>query len=149
MPPSAALAVPLTSTDPVGIHIRPLLEHRRSPRPCLAVIDGAGPDQATPPPIRGPEVRRLLTGVLEVLDGRRPVGQLAAVLPRKHQKSLLTEAGTTGPGPRTLRSMHLSRTTPEIVDLCARIDHAGRSRAITGRLEFHHERWRFTLLAMV
>jgi hypothetical protein len=94
-------------------------------------------------------VRRLLIGVLEVLDGRRSVGQLGRLLPCRWQRTLLTTALATGPGPRVLRSVHLSRTTEKVVDLCARVDHGGRSRAMAGRLELKHERWEFTMLALV
>ena len=91
----------------------------------------------------------MLTAVLEVLDGRRPVGQLAEILPRRSQAMLLSAQRVGGPGPRTLRSVHLSRTTADLVDLCARIDQGRRSRALTGRLEQRDGRWQFTLLAMV
>jgi hypothetical protein len=101
------------------------------------------------PPPPGGEIRQLLTGVLEVLDGRRPVAQLADLVPQNHQRTLIRQARLAGPGPRTLRSMHLTRTTPEAVDLCARIDHGRRCTALTGRLEPDEGRWRFTLLAMI
>ncbi|HEX4703267.1 MAG TPA: Rv3235 family protein [Pseudonocardiaceae bacterium] len=136
------------SSPAAAVHIHPLAEYRESPRAQLTVVTNQAARPGTPPP-RGAEIRRLLAGVLEVLDGRRPIGQLADVLPRRHQKALLTEANATGPGPRTLRSLHLSRTATDVVDLCARIDHGPRSRAITGRLELRQGHWQFTLLAMV
>jgi hypothetical protein len=95
------------------------------------------------------EVRRLLRAVLEILDGRRPVGQLSEILPYQSQQAVLAAAKAAGPGPRILRSLHLTRTTAAAVDLCARIDHGHRSRALTGRLELRDNRWQFTFLAVV
>jgi hypothetical protein len=130
-----------------AVHIRPLTEHRRSTRPWLAVVDDPPADPAVPPPPSVAEVRGLLTCVLEVLDGRRPVSQFERILPRHHYKPLAEQAG--GPGPRQLRSLHLSQTTPAVVDVCARIDHGRRCRALAGRLELSRDRWHFTLLAII
>lgn len=102
-----------------------------------------------PEPPKAADIRRVLTGVLEVLDGRRPAGQLADVLPCRYQRALLTKALASGAGPRMLRSVHVSRTMTDILDLCARVEHAGRSRAMTGRMVVREGRWEFTLLEMV
>lgn len=141
-----SLSAPVLSV-PVVV-IRPLAEHRRTVRPALVLV----PEVHEPSPLEAPkaaDVQRVLTGVLEVLDGRRPAGQLSDVLPCKYQRALLTTALAAGPGPRTLRSVHVSRTAADIVDLCARIEHGGRSRAMTGRMVVREGRWEFTLLAMV
>jgi len=144
MPPSAAAVVVLDD----DVHIRPLAEHRHALRPRLTLV-GAGSDRRHTTAPQVAEVRRLLTAVLEVLDGRRPIGQLSEILPRKCQRTLLTAARATDPGPRILKSLHLSRTSADAVDLCARVDHGRRSRAMTGRLERHDGRWQFTMLAMI
>jgi Family of unknown function (DUF6459) len=128
--------------------IRPLTEHRTTPRPHLTLVRSTQ-DPPPPEPPGTPEVGLLLTGVLEVLDGRRPAGQLARLLPCRYQRALLTSALAVGVGPRTLRSVHLSRTAQDAVDLCARIEHGGRSRAMTGRLALRRNRWEFTLLELV
>jgi hypothetical protein len=128
--------------------IRPLTEHRTTPRPRLTLVRST-PGPAPPDPPRSMEVGRLLTGVLEVLDGRRAAGQLASLLPCRYQRALLTSALATGVGPRALRSVHLSRTAQDTLDLCARIEHGGRSRAMTGRLALCGDRWEFTLLELV
>lgn len=130
-----------------AVHIRPLTEHRRSIRPWLAVVDDPAPVSNVAPPPSAAEVRGLLTCVLEVLDGRRPLNQFDKILPRHHYKPLAEQAA--GPGPRQLRSLHLSQTTPAVVDFCARIDHGRRSRALTGRLALTGDRWRFTLLVVI
>jgi hypothetical protein len=128
--------------------IRPLAEHRGTPRPRLTLVRST-PDPAPPEPPRASAVGRLLTGVLEVLDGQRPTSQLATLLPCRYQRALLTSALAAGVGPRALRSVHLNRTTQDAVDLCARIEHAGRSRAMTGRLALCGDSWEFTSLELV
>jgi uncharacterized protein DUF6459 len=143
MPPSAvAVAVP------DDVHIRPLAEHRHATRPKLTLVSDTAERCYTPPPTVV-EIRRLLKAILEILDGRRPVSQMAEILPRRCQPMLLNAARATNPGPRTLRSVHLSRTTADVVDLCARIDQGRRSRALSGRLEQHDGRWQFTMLTMI
>ncbi|HEY3610153.1 MAG TPA: Rv3235 family protein [Pseudonocardiaceae bacterium] len=111
------------------------------------MVDDPAPTPLVPPPPSAAEVRGLLTCVLEVLDGRRPLNQFDKILPRHCYKPLAEQAG--GTGPRQLRSLHLSQTTPAVVDFCARIDQGRRSRALTGRLILIDDRWRFTLLAVV
>jgi Family of unknown function (DUF6459) len=130
-----------------ALHIRPLTEHRRSIRPWLAVVDDPAPAPLVPPPPSAAEVRGLLTCVLEVLDGRRPLNQFDKIMPRHHYRPLAERAG--GPGPRHLGSLHLSQTTPAAVDFCARVDQGRRSRAWTGRLALTGDRWRFTLLVVI
>lgn len=151
----SSTAVALFAPERV-VRIVPLTDHLRSaspPRlrlvPALPASAARPPAPPSPPPPPGGEIRQLLTGVLEVLDGRRPVAQLTDLVPQNHQRTLIRQARLAGPGPRTLRSMHLTRTTPEAVDLCARIDHGRRCTALTGRLEPTEGRWRFTLLALI
>jgi hypothetical protein len=94
-------------------------------------------------------LRRLLAGVLEVMEGRRSPGQLADILPCRYQRTLLKSALAAGPGIRRLRSLHMSRTAADIVDICARVEHQGRSRALTGRLTHEANHWTFTQLELV
>jgi hypothetical protein len=129
--------------------VRPLSRARagtvlgRSVRPLKVVP----PVVATPPDPPGmEEVQRLLAGVLEALDGRRPVAQLEGVLPRRYQRELLT---SPGPGPRRLRSLHLSRTEAEIIDVCGRVEQTNRSRALTGRMAYDQGKWLLTELQFV
>ncbi|HEX5404448.1 MAG TPA: Rv3235 family protein [Pseudonocardiaceae bacterium] len=133
----------------VSSAIRPLVQHRVTPGRHLTLVR-AVPQPSPPEPPRAKAVGRLLTGVLEVLDGRRPSSQLATLLPSRYQRALLTSALAVGVGPRTLRSVRLNRTTADAVDLCARIEHRGRSRAMTGRIALINDnRWEFTLLSLV
>ncbi|HEX9337294.1 MAG TPA: hypothetical protein VF892_15465, partial [Pseudonocardiaceae bacterium] len=96
MPPSAAAVVVLDD----DVHIRPLAEYRHALRPRLTLV-GAGSDRRHTTAPQVAEVRRLLTAVLEVLDGRRPIGQLSEILAdRSRQRTLLAAARATDPGPR-------------------------------------------------
>lgn len=143
-------AVPLDR--PRTVVIQSLAEHRRGLRTHLALVGPPkpmAPAHGVPEPPRAADIQRLLTGVLEVLAGRRPAGQLADVLPCRYQRELLMTALAAGPGPRTLRSVHVSRTAVDVLDVCARIEHSGRSRAMAGRLVVRNGKWEFTLLSMV
>ncbi|HEX5119460.1 MAG TPA: Rv3235 family protein [Pseudonocardiaceae bacterium] len=140
-----------TTTAAVLPTIRPLADHRRRPH-LVPVRPPAARVAPPPPPPPGPAVatlRRLLTGMLEVMEGRRSPGQLAGVLPCRYQRTLLKSALAAGPGARRLRSLHVSRTAPDVVDICARVEHQGRSRALTGRLAHQANRWHFTQLELV
>jgi hypothetical protein len=148
---TATALAPVPAPD---VRLVRLGEHRATSHPHLTLVPplppdprAEGPPELPPPP--GAEVRQWLAGVLEVLDGRRPVAQLGDLVPPDHRRTLLRQAKVDGPGPRTLRSVHLRRTSPKAVDLCARLDHGRRSVAMTGRLEPGADRWRFTLLAIV
>lgn len=117
----------------------------RSVRPVRIVPPSAAPPRPPEPPALE-EVQRLLAGVLEALDGRRPVAQLDGVLPRRYQRLLLAAPGA---GPRRLRSLHLSRTTAEVIDVCGRVEQAERSRALTGRMVHEQGNWVLTQLQFV
>lgn len=141
---SVAYALQAPPSESV-VCIRPLAEHRRTARlPLLLVPERR--DEPAPTPPHEAEVRRLLTGVLEVLDGRRSRTQLVGVVPCRYERAL---AGEISPGRRSLKSLHFSRTAPSIIDLCARYEYGARSRAMTGRLELRADRWEFTVLALV
>lgn len=129
--------------------ISPLASHRTQP-PRMALVSVVAQPVVTPPEPPTPvEIQRLLTGVLEVLDHRRPATQLAGLLPSHVQRALLTKPRPTDQGPRRLRSVFLNRTTPEILDICARIEQMGRSQAMAGRLKANGDRWEFTLLSLI
>lgn len=141
-----------TPTAAVLPTIRPLAEHRRRSRPQLMILPVRQPAARPVPPPAAPDVttvRRVLTGVLEVMEGRRSPGQLTGLLPCRYQRALLNSPLATGAGTRRLRSLHMSRTTADTVDICARVEHRGRSRALTGRLKHQADRWTFTQLEVV
>jgi hypothetical protein len=108
-----------------------------------------------PPPLTVPdpptvlELHRQLAAVLEVLDGRRPTTALVDVLPVDVRERLLRDPWAVGTGPRVLRTVRPHRTSAYAVELCARVERAGRSRALAARLELDTDRWRFTVLTMI
>ena len=124
----------------------PLTRQRSVSRPRLTLV--TGPACVVPSPPTVGSLRRLLTGVLEVLDHRRPGWQLDGLLPSAYQRALVTTA-LAGAGPRRLGSVHVFRTAEDVVDLCARVESGGRSQAMTGRLVVREGRWEFALLALV
>jgi hypothetical protein len=124
----------------------PLTHQRSVSRPPLTLV--TGPGRSLPPPPTVASLRRLLTGVLEVLDHRRPAWQLAGMLPCGYQRALVTTA-LAGVGLSRLGSVHVFRTAEDVVDLCARVERGGRSQAMTGRLMVRGDRWEFALLALV
>lgn len=148
MPPTAAAAI---SAPSARVEIHPLAKHRRATHPtsALAAVPGSGDPREIAPPPSVRDVSRLLTGVVEVLDGRRPTGQLMDVLPLGNLRALLRTGRPVEPGTGTLRSTHLCRTDARVVDVCARVEYSRRSRAMAGRLEFQAGRWRFTYLALI
>lgn len=137
---------------PSPVFLNRLRTHRDAVAPRLTVVRTVPPPRPVPVPIPRPpnqqELRQRLREVLEVLDGRRPAGQLDLLLPEDEARRLLTWS-RTAPAPRRLRSVHPYRTTPTTIDLCATVDSGRRARAMVGRLEVRHDRWCFTLLRLI
>jgi len=165
-----ALAVrPLADCEPPPDEMvedaeRPLLEHR------LRATAGAMPAPASPPPEGTPgapaerhpprgdaasayaarEVTRLVTMLIEVLDGRRPASQLRDMLSEQVYAALQTRVRTTRPGHgRRLRSIHPCRPAPGVLELCATFGTPHRTFAAALRLEYRAGRWRCTALRVL
>jgi hypothetical protein len=81
--------------------------------------------------------------VLEVLDGRRQIGQLRSLLPDVAFEALLTRLRAAGPGNRhTLRKVRTCYPTPTAVEVCAVIEvraSTGRSRVIAAAVRFDND----------
>jgi Family of unknown function (DUF6459) len=99
--------------------------------------------------------RRLLVGVIETAGGRRPLGQLTALL------SASVAAGLRGDFERVaargrrhwtatavIRSVRASEPAPDVAELCATVQAGARVRAIAMRLEARHGRWCCTRLVL-
>jgi hypothetical protein len=147
MLPAPALSVP----DPVLLNR--LRTHRDALHPRLRVVPEPVPIRhPAPTPLPLPpnqqELRQRVREVLEILDGRRPIGQLDELVPAD-QALLLLEWAKRAHAPRRLRSLHPYRTTATAIDLCALVDSGRRVRAMVGRLEVEENRWRFTLLRLI
>lgn len=126
-------------------------ERWRSLRP-LAV------PQVTPPETAADDGAFLLmlTKIVEVLDGRRQIGQLQALLAGPVYEATLTRLRVTPPtGLRhQLQSVRSCRPSPEVVELCGRVDTSQigkekRSRALVARLEQHRGQWQCVFLRLL
>lgn len=98
---------------------------------------------------------RVLRHVLEVLDGRRPVGQLRSLLPDDAFESVLTRLRTTAPGARhTLRSVHTCFPVPTAVEVAVVFEHRpprGRPRVLAAAARFERgvDQWLCTALRLL
>ncbi len=97
---------------------------------------------------------RVLRQVLEVLDGRRPIGQLHSLLPDVAFESLLTRLRTTRPGTRhRLRTVRTCYPVPTAVEVCALIEirAPGRERLAAAAARFEHDgdHWLCTALRLL
>lgn len=83
-------------------------------------------------------VRRLLTAVVEVLDGRRSVSQLRSQFGEKAYASLETRARGVKRSmrPSKLRIGRLCQPTPKAIEISATIDNGHRVRAMAARVDF-------------
>ncbi|RZS34002.1 hypothetical protein EV193_110152 [Herbihabitans rhizosphaerae] len=98
-------------------------------------------------------LRRMMTVVLEVLDGHRPVGQLRTLLTNPAYESLLTRVRASTARHR-LRSLYTCRPADGVIELCATVNvttRDGRRRvlAAAGRVELTRRGWRCTVLRML
>jgi hypothetical protein len=122
--------------------VRPAVWLPRAPRP-----------RALPDP--GPWARRLLIGMIETADGRRPLHQLAALVSPAVCRGLSTdfERCIRSGGPHWLhravvRSVRVSEPSTGVAEVCATVDIGVRVRAIAMRLDEQHNRWRCTRLQL-
>ncbi|OLF19096.1 Rv3235 family protein [Actinophytocola xanthii] len=99
---------------------------------------------------------RLVLHVLEVLDGRRPVGQLRTLLTDSAYEALLTRLRVVPPGRQhRLRRLHTCYPDAHVVELSAVIDvtagppHPPRVHAAAIRMEQVHDRWRLAVLRVL
>jgi hypothetical protein len=98
---------------------------------------------------------QLLRRVLEVLDGRRPAGQLRTLLPDTAFEALLTRLRTTRPGSRhvlrKLRTCYPSTSAVEVSAVIAVTSPSGRCRVIAAaaRFERRGEHWPCTVLRLL
>lgn len=133
------------------------------PRRWSSLRPAAGPQLALVGPPKLPQavvtpesLWRLLVRVLEVLEGRRAVGQLRTLLSDAAYEALLTRLRTAPPGRvhrlRRLRACYPSSTA---VEIAAVIDVVGgpaaprRVCAAAARLERVGERWRCAVFRLL
>jgi uncharacterized protein DUF6459 len=143
---------PLHGYEPTGNHAitDPDPDERwSSPRPRTepqVTMAGAKPDDG--------QFRVMLTKVLEVLDGRRHIGQLRTLLADPIYEATLTRLRTT---PRDLRyllySVHACWPAPDAVELTGRVEtargSARRFQALAARLERRQGTWKCVFLRLI
>jgi hypothetical protein len=107
------------------------------------------------PPVPPSALALVLRRVLEVLDGRRPVGQLRSLLPDAAFEALLTRLRTARPGVRhVLRGLKTCFPTASVVEVTAVIGMRfpeGRERVVAAaaRFERHDDRWLCAVLRIL
>lgn len=107
------------------------------------------------PPVPPSALAQVLRRVLEVLDGRRPVGQLRSLLPDAAFEALLTRLRTVRPGVRhVLRGLRTCYPVDSVVEVSAVIGMRfpeGRERvaAAAARFERHDDRWLCAVLRIL
>jgi hypothetical protein len=130
---------PLHTYEPIRGQV--LIPARR-PTPALELVEPlVTPDntQFTP----------MVTKILEVLDGRRPLGHLTAFVAEPVYQATVTRLRTTPPvGIRyQLSSIHSSQPAVDVVEACGLVEtaHHGtrerRAHALACRFELQDERW--------
>ncbi|GAB1508802.1 Rv3235 family protein [Actinophytocola sp. KF-1] len=142
------------------LHVRQLLDYEPGdadgpPMRWSSLRPASGPQLRLVPPLLEPDgppvppsaLAQVLQRVLEVLDGRRPVGQLRSLLPDAAFEALLTRLRTVRPGVRhVLRGLRTCYPVASVVEVSAVIGMRfpeGRERVVAAaaRFERHDERW--------
>jgi hypothetical protein len=128
---------------------RPAREHRLRPRSQTHPPDPVEPGSAWRAAAQ--EVAaRLVTGVVEVLDGRRPVAQLRGLLSEQVYAALQTRVRTARPTqPRRVHRVHTCHPAAGVVEASATFGTACRTHAVALRLEYRARRWRCTALRVL
>lgn len=110
------------------------------------------------PPVALPDPRSwsasLALALAEVLQGRRPVGQLSrwvdepllAVVAERQQRSPRARPADGGPARPAVRSVHLHLVGPAAVEVAAHLQQGTRSHALAFRLAVRADRWLCTAL---
>ncbi|GDY31286.1 Rv3235 family protein [Gandjariella thermophila] len=94
--------------------------------------------------------RRVVTGVIEVLDGRRPVAQLRGLLSEQVYAALQTRVRTGCRGPaRRLHRVHICHPAAGVAEVSATFGNAHRTHAVALRLECRAGGWRCTALRVL
>lgn len=92
-----------------------------------------------------------LRQLIEVIDRRRPVAQLNALMAPVLVDQVIARAGVTPPGSATLRRVRVrcvdtGDTEVTAAEVFATFLRCGRVHAVAGRIEPHRSSWRFCAL---
>ena len=127
------------------------------PDPAKPVLSIVSDHPSTRPVPADPQewASRFLQAVVEVVASERPLTQLArwtdprvyAEIGRSRQRvAARRAAGRTRAGRQHVASVHVSRPSPDVAEVAARVTTGPRSRAIAAQLTFSRERWLCTAL---
>ena len=86
----------------------------------------------------GVNPHRLISVVLEVLDGRRPVTQLSGLLADRALRAVRLRVR---PHTTTLRRVHTYCPTTRAVEIAATVSRGTRVLAVAARAELHGQAW--------
>ncbi len=143
-PPFAPAAGPIAAPTAAPTAAAALRSPVRSPSRLTSPAPGT---QHRPDPSRFS--RQFAQGVIEVLSGRRPMGQLTRHVSPAVQRGL-TRAGGNHPlesrQTPTLHSLHLSEPAAGVCEMSAIVVVGVRYRALAARLEWTIDHWRCTAL---
>jgi hypothetical protein len=123
--------------------------------PPIAPVAPVAQPPSEPPPVPTVTLWQLLRRVLEVLDGRRPVGQLRTLLPDAAFEALLTRLRTARPGSRhvlrSLRTCYPSTSAVEVSAVITVTSPSGRDRVIAAAARFERsgEQWPCTVMRLL
>jgi hypothetical protein len=139
---------PLRGYEPSHTDLEPP-ERWSSPRPLTepqVTVPHDEPDDG--------QFRVMLTKVLEVMDGRRPIGQLRTLLTDPVYEATLTRLRMMPTGVRyLLYSVHTCWPAPGVVELSGRVETtrqgSRRAQALAARLERRHGTWRCVFLRII
>lgn len=162
------MTAPVRHLAELGPQLRPLPEYEPShapgeedPRRWSSLRPASGPQLTLVAPPQKATVTlealwRLLVRVLEVLEGRRAVGQLRTLLSDAAYEALLTRLRTATPGrAHRLRRLRACYPSPVAVELAAVIDVAAapgeprRVCALAARLERVEDGWHCAVLRLL
>jgi hypothetical protein len=172
--PELRRLVPESSPTPVAQQgILPLQWHRRGhppAAPCtvqhvrLMTRPDDHPDVPATDRMAGSDLpdpgnwtARLVESIIQTLAGERPLHQLLRWLSPQVYDELAQHLSAHPPPPaaagrvpgRAVRSVHVCRPTPDVVEASAVVRTASRSRAVALRLEGSSGRWRCTRLRVL
>lgn len=105
---------------------------------------------APSPELESQKLHWLLTALLEIYAGRRPVAQISGWLAPALQGLLRDRARASGPR-YTLRKIHTCHTAQGVVEVCGTAHTSRRAYAVTARFQYESEGWHcvaFTVLDM-
>lgn len=133
----------MTITIPAARPINRAVVSNRRLQPTLFETDAA-------PPPRPREVvdlaahqrvRQFALVTLEVMAGRRPVGQLARWTSEQVQTALELIARRPGVPQMQLASVHCQQPVPDTLEAILRVRLHGRSIAMACQMKLHNRRW--------